>query len=133
MPYTALYLHPTELLFQLDIVLQATIFYMRILYAVVIAHYILYRIRVESEEFNRQYESGPAMYSNLPAPAVVIAHCILHIFRVETQEFYRQYHSDHAMYSTLPAPVVVIPHFILHRIRVETQEFIRQYQSDPVI
>ena len=89
---------------------------MGILYAVVIALYMLYRIRVESEEFNRQYESGPAMYSNLPAPAVVIAHCILHIFRVETQEFYRQYHSDPAMYSTLPAPVVVIAHCILHRI-----------------
>ena len=92
-----------KLLFQLDIVLQATIFYMGILYAVVIALYMLYRIRVESEEFIRQYESVTAMYSNLPAPAVVIAHCILHRNRVETQEFIRQYHSDPAMYSTLPA------------------------------
>ena len=74
---------------------------MGILHAVVIALYMLYRIRVESEEFIRQNESDPAMYSNLPAPAVIIAHSILHIFRVETQEFYRQYHSDHAMYSTI--------------------------------
>ena len=49
---------------------------MGILYAVVIAHYILCRIGVESEEFIRQYESDPAMYSNLPATAVVIAHWI---------------------------------------------------------
>ena len=67
---------------------------MGILYAVVIALYMLYRIRVESEEFIRQYESDPAMYRNLPAPAVVIAHYILHRNRVETQEFIRQYQSD---------------------------------------
>ena len=76
---------------------------MGILYAVVIAHSILHRIRVETQEFIRQYQSDPAMYSTLPAPAVVIAHCILHRIRVETQEFIRQYHSDPAMYSTLPA------------------------------
>ena len=67
----------------------------------VIAHYILHRIRVETQEVIRQYHSDPAMYSTLPAPTVVIAHCILHRIRVETQEFYRQYHSDHAMYSTI--------------------------------
>ena len=77
---------------------------MGILYAVVIAHYMLYRIRVESEEFIRQYESNPVLYSTLPAPAVVIANCILNRIRVETQEFYRQYHSDPAMYSTITAP-----------------------------
>ena len=142
--YIALYLHPTKLLFQLDIVLQATIFYMGILYAVVIALYMLYRIRVESEEFIRQYESDPAMYSNLPAPAVVIAHYIaqnssiiaqykLYKICVESEDFNHQYESDTAMYSTLPAPVVVIPHCILHRIHVETQKVIRQYHSDPAM
>ena len=131
--YIALYLHPTKLLFQLDIVLQATIFYMGILYAVVIALYMLYRIRVESMEFIRQYHSDPAMYSTLPAPAVVLAHYILHGNRVETQEFTREYHSDPAMYCTLPAHTVVIANCILHRILVETHEFIRQYQSDPVM
>ena len=50
--YIALYLHPTKLLFQLDIVLQATIFYMGILKAVVIALYMLYKIRVESEDLS---------------------------------------------------------------------------------
>ena len=58
---------------------------------------MLYRICVESEEFIRQYESDPAMYSTLPAPAVVIAHYILHRIQVETQEFIRQYHSDPVM------------------------------------
>ena len=106
-----------ELLFQLDIGLRATIFYMGILYAVVIEHYMLYRIRVESEEFIHQYESDPAMYSTLPASAVVIAHYIFHRNRVETQEFIREYHSDPAKFSTLPAPAVVIAHCILHRIR----------------
>merc|ERR1711911_33814 len=68
LPCRALYLHTTKLLFQLDIVLQATIFYMGILYAVVIAHYMLHRIRVETQEYIRQYHSDPAMYSTLPAP-----------------------------------------------------------------
>jgi len=58
---------------------------------------MLYRICVESEEFIRQYESDPAMYSTLPAPVVVIAHYILHRIRVETQEFNHQYQSDPAM------------------------------------
>ena len=75
---------------------------------------MLYRICVESEEFIRQYESDPAMYSTLPASAVVIAHNILHRNRVETQELIREYHSDPAMLSTLPAPAVVIAHCILH-------------------
>ena len=70
----------------------------------VIAHYILHRIRVETQEVIRQYHSDPAMYSTLPAPTVVIAHCILHRIRVETQEFIREYHNDPAMYSTQPAP-----------------------------
>ena len=77
---------------------------MGILYAVVIAHYMLHRIRVETQEFIRQYQSDPAMYRTLRAPAVFIPHCILHIIRFETQEFNRQYHSDPAKYSTLPAP-----------------------------
>merc|ERR1711911_347721 len=72
---------PNKASFQLDIVLQASIFYMRIVYAVVIEHYMLYRIRVESEEFIHQHESDPAMFSTLPAPEVVIAHCILHRIR----------------------------------------------------
>ena len=50
---------------------------MRIVYAVVIEHYMLYRIRVESEEFIRQYESDPAMYSTLPLSRS--RHCTLHI------------------------------------------------------
>ena len=65
---TALYLHPTKLLFQLDIVLQVNIFYMGILYAVVIAHYMLHRIRVVTQEFIRQFHSYPAMFSTIPAP-----------------------------------------------------------------
>ena len=77
---------------------------MGILHAVVIAHYMLHRIRVETQEFIRQYQSDPAKYSTLPAPVVVIPHCILHIIRVETQEFNRQYHSDPDMYSTITAP-----------------------------
>ena len=70
---------------------------MGILYAVVIAHYMLHRICVETQEFIRQYHSDPAMYSTLLAPAVVISHCILHRFRVETQDFNHQYQSDPAM------------------------------------
>ena len=70
---------------------------MGILYAVVIAQYLLHRIRVETQEFIRQYHSDPAMYSTLPAPVVVIAHYILHRIRVETQEFNHQYQSDPAM------------------------------------
>ena len=70
---------------------------MGLLYAVVIAHYMLHRIRVETQEFNRQYQSDPAMYSTLLAPAVVIAHYILHRNRVVTQEFNHQYQSDPAM------------------------------------
>ena len=77
---------------------------MGILDAVVIAHYMLHRIRVETQEYVRQYHSDPAMLSTLPAPAVVFAHCILHRIQVETQEFIRQYHSDPAMLTTLPAP-----------------------------
>jgi len=50
---------------------------MGILYAVVIALYMLHRIRVETQEFIRQYQSDPAMYSTLPKPTVVmhIAYC----------------------------------------------------------
>ena len=69
-----------------------------------IAHCILHRICVETQEFIRQYHSDPAMYSTLPAPAVVIPHCILHRIRVVTQEFNRQYHNDPAMYRTRSAP-----------------------------
>ena len=70
---------------------------MGILDAVVIAHYMLQRIRVVTQEFIRQYHSDPSMYSTLPAHAVVIANCILHRILVETQEFIRQYQSDPVM------------------------------------
>ena len=76
---------------------------MGILCAVVNGHYMFHRIRVETQEFIRQYQSDPAMYRTLRAPAVFIPHCILHIIRVETQEFNRQYHSDPAIYSTITA------------------------------
>ena len=62
---------------------------MGILYAVVIAHYMLHRIHVETLEFIQQYHSDPAMYSTLPAPAVVTAHYILYRNRVESEEFIR--------------------------------------------
>ena len=70
LPCTALYLNP-QWSCTLHIAQKSPI----------IAQYMLYRIRFESEEFIRQYESDPAMYSTLPAPAVVIAHCILHRIR----------------------------------------------------
>ena len=73
----------------------------------VIANYILYRIRCETQEVIRQYHSDPAMYSTLPAPEVVIPHYILQRIRVETQGFNRQYQSDPAMYSTLPTHTVL--------------------------
>ena len=90
---------------------------MGILYAVVIAHYMLNRIHDETKEFTS------------------FGHCtfVLQRIRVKTQEFIREYHSDPAMYSTLLAPAVVISHCILHRIRVETQDFNHQYQSDPAM
>ena len=47
---------------------------MGILFAVVIAHYMLNRIHDETQEFIRLEHSHPAMFSTLPAPALVIAH-----------------------------------------------------------
>ena len=70
---------------------------MGILYAVVIAQYMLHRIRVVTQAFIRQYHSDPAMYSTLPAHAVEIANSILHRILVETKEFIRQYQSDPIM------------------------------------
>ena len=55
---------------------------MGILDAVVNGHYMFHTIRVETQEFIRQYQSETAMYRTLSAPAVVIAHYMLQRIRV---------------------------------------------------